>query len=259
MESLEHREQSIAARLRSSQTGINDPNGKGMDTENVVEEELLRPFLPLGYGCGKGAVVSAEAPTQQSEAIDRIVFDRRAAAPMVYSPAHSIFPIEMVAGLVEITMRLDATKLRTDIVRMQPVKGMRRRRFVASVPGTRTRVHQAESKGFLSPRSFIIGLPADETWRAETIAQALRSIQRELGPPAHVHGLYVIGIGFFRTIPVETPEEPMYRIAACTGPDRMFRFTEEFRWAFDRWESVPQGSSVDLSDYVPGEWKVLAE
>jgi hypothetical protein len=46
-------------------------------------------------------------------------------------------------------------------------------------------------------------LPADPNWDVVTIAKSLRDIQMELGSPTHVHGLYVIGIGVFSTIPVE--------------------------------------------------------
>jgi|SRR5262245_13826311 len=257
-ESFEERERSITAALRANQAGIDDRTGKGASTEDVVEKELLRPYLPPFYDCGKGAVVCADRSTEQSAAIDRIVFDRRVAAPLVYSQAHSVFPLEMVAGTIEITMHLDATKLRTDIERMHPLRAMKRRRFIVPEPGTRTRARLV-TLDFASPRSFVIGLPADPTWDARTIAQTLRKIQLDLGAPTHVHGLYVIGIGFFYTIPVETILHPMYRIGAWTGPERLFRFADEFRRAFDRWESLQPLHSVDLSSYVAGEPKLLAE
>jgi hypothetical protein len=259
-ESFAEREQSISAKLREKQFGINDRTGKGMATESIVETELLRPFLPPGFDCGKGAVVSADKPTEQSGAIDRIIFDKRAAAPLVYDPEHSVFPIEMVAGMVEITMHLDTTKLRADITRMHPLRAMKTRRFVVPKPGTRTRAELVKSKDFISPRSFIVGLPADPAWDATTIAQALRQIQLDLGPPTHVHGLYVLGVGFFYTIPVEKLlREPIYRIGSWTGPERLIRFADEFRRAFDRWESLRPGHSVDLSGYLTGQPRLLAE
>jgi hypothetical protein len=154
--SFEHRERLITARLQEQQIGVDDSTGKGMAAELVVEAELIRPFLPPGFDCGKGAVVCADKPSEQSGAIDRVIFDKRVATPLVYSPAHSIFPIEMVAGMVEITMRLDATKLGEDIARMHPVKGMRTRRYVVPKPRSRTRANRVKLE-WLSPRSFIIG------------------------------------------------------------------------------------------------------
>lgn len=257
-ESFAQREASLASKLLEKQAGIDDRTGKGAATENVVEDALLRPYLRPGLDCGKGAVICADRPTEQSPAIDRVIFDRTAATPLVYDPAHSVFPIEMVIGMVEITMRLDSAKLRTDIERMISVKAMRERRYLASAPGSRTRVVPYRRPS-LSPRSFIVGLPADSGWGAETIARALRQIQLDLGPPTHVHGLYVIGVGFFVTVPVGKSQEPMYRVAGWTGPERVFRFADAFRVAFDRWERVPPGWSVDLSGYVSGQPRLLAE
>jgi hypothetical protein len=159
-----------------------------------VERELLIPFLPPGFECGKGSVVTAEAPGHQSGAIDRVVFDRSSSAPLLHDEAHSIFPIEAVAGLVEITMRLDGTKLREDIERMAPVKAMRTRRYLVPVAGSKTKVEPQDVDG-ISPRSFIIGLPADPNWDARAIAKSLWQAQTDLGEPTLVHGLLVIGVG----------------------------------------------------------------
>jgi hypothetical protein len=257
-ESLAQREVSLLSKLREKQAGIDDRTGKGLATELVIEETLLRPFLPPNFDCAKGAVVCADRPTEQSPAIDRVVFDRSVTTPLVYDQAHSIFPIEVVAGVVEITMHLDSTKLKTDIERMIPIKAMTRRRYVVPKPGSRTRVLPCVKES-LAPRSFVVGMPADSAWDPKSIAGALRTIQVAFGPPTHVHGLYVIGVGFFFTIPVENETETPYRIAGWTGPDRVFRFASAFRSAFDRWEPFPEGWSADLSGYVPGKPTILEE
>jgi len=259
LKSFAEREMALSSKLREKQAGIDDPTGKGIATENVVEEQLLRPFLPPGFDCGKGAVISADNPTKQSQAIDRVIFDRRTSTPLVYDPAHSIFPIEAVAGMVEITMHLDATKLRTDIELMVAVKGMNQRRYLVPKPGSRTKILRQTHKNCVSARSFIVGLPADPKWDSKLIAEALRRIQLELGSPTHVHGLYVIGIGFFSTIAVENTDEPMYRIASWTGADRIFRFSGEFRLAFDRWDPLEPSWSVDLNGYVPNKPTFIVE
>lgn len=258
-ESLLQRETSLSSKLLERQTGVDDKTGKGLAAECITEEVLLRPFLPPAFDCCKGAIVNDSSPSKQSHAIDRVIYDKSAAQPLIYDSAHSIFPIEIVAGMVEITMRLDAAKLKADIERMAPVKHMIERNYIMPDPQSRISALHVKTKG-LSPRSFIVGLPADPMWDPVTIAQTLRKIQRELGPPTHVHGLYVIGIGFFFTIPVENDKSPtMYQIAAFTGPERIFKFTDSFRTAFDRWPKIPQGWSVNLTPYVPVEPRVLAE
>jgi hypothetical protein len=199
-DSINKRERAIISELLEKKAAIDDRTGKGVSTENIIEKSLIRPFLPSKFDCAKGAVITSKYPDQQSAAIDRVIFDRSAAPPLLHDIAHSIFAIESVCGLVEITMNLDSRKLKDDIERMAPIKAMTKRRYLVPIPETTTRVTAQEIE-YLSPRSHIIGLPSDPNWKPKTIAAAMRRIQLELGPPTHVHGLYVIGIGFFQTIP----------------------------------------------------------
>ena len=180
-DSIQRTEEALI-KLLEAKRGIADATGKGNATENLVERELLVPYLPIGFRCLKGAVVASGAPDEQSPAIDRVVYEPGVAPPLRYDEAHSVFPIESVAGVVEITMNLDADKLREDLHRIAPVRAMRRRRFLVPVPNTTTRVGRLEQET-LSPRSFIVGLPADSAWKPETIAKALRERQLELGTP----------------------------------------------------------------------------
>lgn len=258
LDSVILREDTLRPQLLEKRAGIDDSTGKGAATERIVEYNLLLPHLPPGFQCGKGAVVSADDPTTQSGAIDRVISEQAAAAPLVYTEDHSVFPIEAVAGLVEITMRLDSNKLRQDIERMRPVKEMLLRRYLVPVPGTATQA-EPTTVSWTSPRCFLVGLPRDPRWRAESIAESLRTIQLALGGQTHVHGLYVIGTGFFSTIPLEHDDEPPYRIEAWTGTDRLFRFTAALRQAFDRWQRIPEGWTADLSAYVPSQPSFVLE
>jgi hypothetical protein len=256
--SFKSAENSLAEALEAKRSAIDDATGKGAATEAIVQDCLLRPHLAPQLRCGKGAVLSASDPSNQSPAIDRVIYDPSAASPILYDETHSIFPIEAVCGLVEITIRLDAGKLREDISRMTPVKAMRTRRYLEPIAGTKTRAQRVQRES-LSPRSYVVGLPADPNWDPKTIAKTLRTIQVDLGSPTHVHGLYVIGRGYFETIAVESDSEPLFRIRGWLGDDRLFRFTTSFRQSFDRWPKLQPGISVDLQDYVPGSSAVLAE
>ena len=115
------------------------------------------------------------------------MYDPTIAPPLVYGAAHSIFPIEAVAGLVEITMRLNATKLRQDVQRIAPIQNLRRRRYI--VPDYRIQLLQAQHKEVdaLSPRGFLIGLPEDPTWRPETIANVIREAQLAAAGRVKIH------------------------------------------------------------------------
>ena len=258
-DSIKKTEEALISSLEAKRSAIDDRTGKGAATEAVVEEQLLVPHLPPRFRCSKGAVVASTNPHDQSPAIDRVIYDPSVASPLVFDKAHSIFPIESVCGLVEITMHLDAPKLRHDIEHMVPLKAMRTRRYLKPSSSSRTKVERVEQQGATSPRSFIVGLPADRSWSARAIAQTLRQTQLDLGHPTYVHGLYVIGVGFFQTETVDPPGEQTYRILAWTGPDRLFRFATGFRLSFERWGRLPSLWAVDLQGYVQGQSEVMAE
>jgi hypothetical protein len=257
-ESFAKREESLIRALESKQAAINDRTGKGSATETFVERELLRPYFPLGFDCVKGSVLDTPTSPTQSPAIDRIIFDRRVAPPLIYDESHSILPIEVVAGVVEITMHLDRTKLESDIAHMLPVRSMRTRRYLAPVPNSQTVMQPVEAES-LSPRTFVIGLPADARWDPYTIARALLDIQSALGANAHVHGLYVLGIGFFETIPTTREGQPSRKIRAWLRSDRLFRFIDTLRISLDRWPPLPAGISADLRSYLSGDPLIITE
>ena len=198
-----------------------------------------------------------ETPDEQSLAIDRIIYDK-AIPPIVYDSQHSIFPIESVCGLLEITMSLDATKLKTDIERMAPIKAMQERWYLVPFRDSTTKTYS--ERIYIPPRSYVIGLPTDCNWKPETIAKTLKKIQQKLGPPTKVHGLYVIGIGFFETLPLgDDPSGVEYRIRYWPDPDRIFRFSVSFRQSFERWPLFPDNRAADLDRYVPGKHKMLID
>lgn len=237
-------EQALISGLEERQAGIDDVTGKGLATERLIDDRLIRPYLPPGFRSVKGEVVNARDPGAASPPIDRIIYSERVCPPLIYDEAHSVVPFECTAGVVEITMRLDATKLRTDIARTRLVRALRHRRYMVSVPGSSNLVHQVEAEATMGCRAYVIGLPADRNWRPESIVDALRRAQAEDGGTL-VHALYVLGIGVFETLES--------KIRAWLGPDRMYRFVTGFRNSFDRWPELPKGTSADLGHYVAGE------
>jgi hypothetical protein len=182
-ESIQRAENVLPESLLEQQEGVDDRTGKGTSAEMLIEERVIRPHLPAPFLCQKGSVIAAATPSEQSAAIDRIVYDPTIAPPLVYGAAHSIFPIEAVAGLVEITMRLNARKLRQDVQRIAPIQNLRRRRYIVPVPNSITQAQRNEIDA-LSPRGFLIGLPEDPTWRPQTIANVIREAQ--LAAAGHV-------------------------------------------------------------------------
>jgi hypothetical protein len=166
-ESIQRAENVLLQSLLGQQEGVDDRTGKGTSAEVLIEERLIRRHLPSPFMCQKGSVVAAATSSEQSGAIDRVVYDPTIASPLVYGAAHSIFPIGAVAGLIEITMRLNATKLREDVLRIAPIQSQRRRRYIVPVEDSVTQARREEHDA-LSPRGFLIGFPEDPSWRPES-------------------------------------------------------------------------------------------
>ncbi len=163
-----------------------------------------------------------ERPDKQSAAIDRVIWSRSHCPPLVHNPGHSIFPVECVVGGIEVTMALNATKLRTDVSRLAAMREMRQMGFLTSVPGSTTRATIDHKKSSIAFRTFIIGYPSDSMWKAQTIAETFFDLQRQF--KTTVHGLYVLGIGFFRTLSPDAGSKEPVRIGAYQGDDLL---TEE--------------------------------
>jgi hypothetical protein len=252
--SFRDREASLIKLLMSKQAAIDDRTGKGATTEIEIERALLQPYMPPGFECGKGSVVSGPPEWQQSGAIDRVIYCQRDCPPLVADEGHSIFPVESVAGVVEITMHLDSGKLRDDMTKTKAVREMRRRNYMTPVPGSRTSVQFVTQNDGIGCRAWVIGLPGSGTWEPKTIARAFESLQTDL--TTLVHGLYVIGVGFFVTITSDEPVEKV-RCQAYLGDDRMFRFLTAFRASLDRWAGLPPAWAVNLNNYVEDSGQFL--
>ncbi|MBI2748639.1 MAG: hypothetical protein HYX43_04665 [Burkholderiales bacterium] len=253
-DSISNREVALLASLRELQDGIDDATGKGTATENLIEEVLLAPYFPTGFACCKGSVIDGANPSVQSPAIDRVVYDQRNASPLLFKKEHSIFPIEAVAGVIENTMRLDATKLRRDVERARVVRDMRERMVDVPIPGSTTKIFRAPLKT-IGCRVYLIGLPADPNWGIKTIGACLIDAQRDLNN--HVHGLYVPGIAFFATN-TEPPADGTHKVVVYGGNDRLFRCISAMRSAWDRWRSGEEMTS-SVEHYLPSSRRWLDE
>jgi hypothetical protein len=215
---MEAKEVSIIKRLSVAQLGIHDRTGKGTGAEWIIEEELLRPRLPRNFDICKDAVISSDK-LEQSPAIDRIIYDTSISGPLAYHPDHSIFPLETVCCLVEITLRMNKRKLESDIDHIGKVTNQYvTKNFLIPESHATTRVKSFKSAE-MTPRAFIIGLPESKKWGIKTIGEILHDSQKRIGERIHIHGLYVLGIGFFETTPRENESDLKYEIRVFTGKD----------------------------------------
>ena len=66
---------------------------------------LLRKYLPPKFGVGTGFIVSGGSQTTQSPQCDIVLYDAVNNAPFYSSDSWSIYPIEMVYGLLKLRRR----------------------------------------------------------------------------------------------------------------------------------------------------------
>jgi hypothetical protein len=89
-------------------TGHNPELGRLNETHLV---KLLRDYLPPKIGIGSGFIVSGGPNPTQSPQCDIILYDALNNAPFYKSETWSIFPIEMVYGVIEVKTYLDQSTL----------------------------------------------------------------------------------------------------------------------------------------------------
>ena len=250
LEGMKSHEEKIIKMIESEKKNISNKTGKGMATEDIVSENLVEPYLPPRFDTKKGSIVTPENPNNQSAVIDRIIYDREAGPPLYLSKYDSVFPIEVVSGLIEITMFLTKTKMKNDMQHMATVKKERNRRYYIPHPTDPNLVIDGVSSSVFL-RSYIIGLPSKTYCKAKTIAKDFGELQIELS--THVHGLYVIGVGYFVTMPPHKSQNLDFMVKVWDGNDRLFRFSNDFRQSFDRWPIKPKYWTVNLDGYAKGE------
>jgi hypothetical protein len=126
---------------------------------------------------------------------------------------------------------------------------------LVSIKNSRTKAAVIDARREIGCRAYIIGHPSDPKWSAQTIAETFYKLQQEL--KTLVHGLYVLGIGYFETASPDAGSNEPVRIVAYPGDDRLFRFATSFRTSMDRWPGLEPGTTAHVGNYVTSSEKVL--
>jgi hypothetical protein len=86
--------------------------------------QLLRTYLPPKIGIGTGFIVSGGDSAQQSPQCDIILYDSLNNAPLYKSDAWSIYPIEMVYGVIEVKTTLNKRELKGAFGKCAKIRAM---------------------------------------------------------------------------------------------------------------------------------------
>lgn len=155
---------------------------------------LLKAYLPPKVGVGTGFIACGGPNPRQSPQCDIILFDALNNAPLYSSEAWSIYPIEMVYGVIEVKTTLNSAAL-TDAFKkcaairkmVAPSAGQGNKSYLVQLPQTpntlaqRPIVHET-----LPPRFFVF---AYNGWNTAAALTRNFKKQTEANEGAHIHGV----------------------------------------------------------------------
>ena len=227
-------------------TPIVTHSGEMGDNDHLWFADLLRKYLPTRIGVDTGFVVNFESDARSrawfettddhrktDESIgpqsDILLLDVLENAPLCAEQAFRVCPIEMVLGVIEVTRKLDAAKLRTDLDRLQRVRAL------AGPEKKKYSAPRAGDASSLRPRAYVVGLKTSVSF-AEILGQ-VEAIDDDLRPNA----VLLLDKALYIRRPYTTE---FYKVTS----DILFQFLAVLRLQI---ESFPLGNT-DLGAYLPG-------
>ena len=108
---------------------IEHRQSKGHVRETKIVECFLRKYLPNTVGIAvRGEVVSTDGQTSQE--CDIILYEQRSCPPFIRESDYSVFPIELVHGIIEVKSKLDKHALEDAFKKIIKLKRMPKRAFL---------------------------------------------------------------------------------------------------------------------------------
>ncbi|MBI2528485.1 MAG: hypothetical protein HYV93_21190 [Candidatus Rokubacteria bacterium] len=206
-------EAALGAKLEAVRATISHRGEKGRALAQAVIL-LLREFLPAEYGLSTGFIAHhADGTVKLSPQLDIIIYDAVRSGPLARLTACDVFPLEAVHGYVEVKASLrsssDSAEAPSDdsiehcLEQNRELRRMVDRRYHAQVPGTVVGSVR-QQRTWVPIRGFVVAFAPAGTVAsdADAFAQRMADVSRRLGPPTHLHGVFVARHGYFRTRPV---------------------------------------------------------
>jgi hypothetical protein len=184
--------------------------------------KLLRAYLPQKIGVGTGFIVSGGDNRQQSPQCDIILYDDINNSPLYKSDLWSIYPIEMVYGVIEVKTTLTAGALKDAFTKCAKIRrmvktptGKDNKAYVIRKPhsGPNPVATYETDLNSIAPRFFVFGYKGWKN-KAALVKNFKAATARE--SDAHIHGicnLYEGGSLFMQHLAFGTGEDqfsPVY-------------------------------------------------
>ena len=232
-------EKAILARLEAVRKTISHAGEKGRALENEVIK-LLATFLPKEYGLSTGFIAyHTSYGIKLSTQMDIIIYDSIRGGPLARLDSCDVFPLESVYAYIEVKASIQSTSdnsieypndsIESCILKNKEIRSMRRRYYFNTVPGTVTGSHLTAAV-WTPIRSFIFafegrGTTANSPQKMAKRINEFMSKTQEI----HLHGVFIGGSAFYRTVPVEPSEakpEDFYHVEYTQK-----HTLASFRWA----------------------------
>jgi hypothetical protein len=156
--------------------------------------KMLRDYLPPKVGIGTGFIVCGGETPLQSPQCDIVLYDALNNTPLYRSDAWSIYPIEMVYGVIEVKTTLKGAALEEAFEKCAMNRAMAKTpegkpnkaymRQVTPMPRTPARYQVHLSK--LPPRFFVFGY---DGWRRPEALEKNFKVLSQKRNGAHIHGV----------------------------------------------------------------------
>ena len=239
-ELLEQEEEDLLGKLRRVRSAINHPGEKGTSLESEVCD-FVRSFLPGEYGVSNGFILyHGENGIELSPQLDVIIYDAIRSGPIVRLGSCDVFPLEAAYAYIEVKAQLastsDAAKNYADnsiercLQNNRNLRKMCERRYWSSAQGSPIQLQLKKVHG-LGLRSFVFAFEGSGkiTSAADRFAKRMADFSSLLAGETHLHGVYVGGLGYFGTRPVDlqhAQQQDYYHVSYTTAhPLRVFKLT----------------------------------
>ena len=170
-----------------------DPELGRLNETHLVN--LLRTYLPPKFGIGTGFIQCGGAHARQSPQCDIVIYDALNNAPLYQSSAWSIYPIEMVYGVIEVKTTLNRAALAEAFEKCAAIRSMAKDGSneanksylrLQPPPGEKAVSHFVSYTVGLAPRFFVFGYKG---WSSvDTLLRNFRLLSDQY-PKAHIHGV----------------------------------------------------------------------
>jgi hypothetical protein len=273
----------LRSKLNSIKTSLSHP-GEKAESAGIEMRQLIRDLLPSEYGVGTGFIAyHANESIEEKQIVDKgatsyrytyhadrdsitlsaqldiVIYDALKSGPIIRLGTCEVFPLEGVYGYIEVRSSIGKRKDKQGKTAMQGIfeksnalQSLRTRLYWRPLKGTYNRAvaFPFPLRECIPIRSYVFILDGEALGSKKEIHEIIQAdFQNYCGSEAFVHGVYVNGKGFYRSI---ASEESMTK-AKCTISLLNGAPLSEFKKALyidlSRFQRAPDGCTIAVDKY----------